>query len=107
MKLLSTCILSLSLIGLVTTVACSSEDSGGTTTESSYTCPAVGTKECPNDTPVDQKAHDGCNKCQAELAAVKKCAGPTKCGPDGKKEAIDANQCPNETGALLACALKK
>ena len=98
--------LSLCAIGLVLT-ACSGSDDNASSGGGSYDCHEVGYKACPKDDPATQADIDGCNKCKDQLAALEACAGPTTCGADDKKESIDANKCPNETAAVLQCALGK
>lgn len=104
MKLQHIFIASLCVVGFALP-ACSSDDSdsGG----GSFTCPAVGSKDCPNDEATTQADYDSCTKCKAEAAALQACAGAAKCGADGKSEAIDANKCPNEIAAALKCAMGK
>jgi hypothetical protein len=85
-----------------------SDDSTGSSSSAS-TCPAVGSKACPNDTPVSQTSYDACKKCETEGAAYAKCQGisstPT-CGADGKSEAqkIDLTKCKTELEAYGKCS---
>jgi hypothetical protein len=59
------------LLGAFATDACSSSNSSN----GGYTCPAVGSKNCPNDQPVTQQDFDTCNRCNAQHAAFVSCAG--------------------------------
>jgi hypothetical protein len=50
--------------------ACSSSSSGS----GAISCPAVGTKECPNSTAITQSLVDACNKCLTTYQAYGQCA---------------------------------
>ena len=57
------------------------------------TCPTVGTKVCPGDTPISQSDVDACNKqksdprCGTAYTTVLACAYQNiSCGPDGKDD---------------------
>ena len=100
------CGIGLFVLGAAT--ACSSDDSSSSS--SGFSCPAVGEKNCPNDTPATQASVDSCNKCKAELTALASCAGTSSkpaCGADGKSQtqAIPKDKCPNEQAKVLACYL--
>lgn len=93
---------------LVAANGCSSDESTGSSS-SAYSCPAVGSKACPNDDAVTQAEYDACKKCESQSAAYAKCAGISgpKCGADGKSEAqqIDQNKCQSELGEVVKCAI--
>lgn len=94
---------------LTAAAGCSDDESTGSSS-SAYSCPAVGSKACPNDEAVTQQSYDACKKCESQSAAYAKCAGVSstpKCGADGKTEAqqVDQNKCQTELAEVLKCAL--
>lgn len=109
-KNLMTAGLVVAVTGIVTAGAgCSSDESTGSSS-SAYSCPAVGSKACPNDEAVTQAEYDACKKCESQSAAYAKCSGASttpKCGADGKSEdqQIDQNKCQSELAEVVKCAL--
>jgi hypothetical protein len=101
---------------LVGAAACSSSSSGS----SAGSCPAVGSKPCPNDPAVTQAEADSCNKCLSQGQAFDACANsngvtvsttPT-CGSDGtsQSQTLTADQlqtletkCADQLKAVTDC----
>lgn len=86
-----------------------SDDSTGSSS-SGFSCPAVGSKACPNDEAVTQASYDACKKCESQLKAYGTCSGASttpKCGADGKSESQQADQskCQSEQAEVLKCVL--
>jgi hypothetical protein len=97
--------------GIIVTAAggCSDDESTGSSS-SGFSCPAVGSKACPNDEAVTQASYDACKKCESQSRAYATCSGASttpKCGADGKTEAVkaDTSKCQNELAEVVKCAL--
>jgi hypothetical protein len=97
--------------GIIITAAagCSDDESTGSSS-SGYSCPAVGSKACPNDEAVTQASYDACKKCETQSKAYITCSGASttpKCGADGKSESqqVDQSKCQNELAEVVKCAL--
>lgn len=94
---------------LTAAAGCSDDESTGSSS-SGFSCPAVGSKACPNDEAVTQQSYDACKKCESQSAAYVKCSGTSstpKCGADGKSESqqADTSKCQAELGEVVKCAL--
>jgi len=86
--------------------ACSSSSSSG------YSCPTVGEKSCPNDTPATQADVTLCNKCLSQNIAVAQCANlpeKTSCNSAGMSEAAPTldqatvQKCETQANAAVQC----
>ena len=86
-----------------------SDDSSTGSSSSGFSCPAVGSKACPNDEATTQAAVDLCKKCETELKAVASCTGTSSatCGADGKSQAAtsDNTKCKTENDNAAKCFL--
>lgn len=82
-----------------------SDDSSTGSSSSAFSCPAVGSKACPNDPAATQESVDLCKKCETELKAYASCLGQSKatCGSDGKSQAADTTKCKTENDATTKC----
>lgn len=104
--LITACLMAVGTFILSAATACSSDSSTGTS-GGAFTCPAVGEKNCPQDTATTQADVDACNKCKAELQALASCSGTTKakCAADGTSEDLPKDKCPNEQAKVVQCYL--
>lgn len=108
-KTLMTASLVVAVTGVITaSTGCSDDESTGSSS-SAQTCPAVGSKNCPNDSAVSQADYDTCKKCETEAKAYSTCqgiSGPPKCGADGKSEdvKVDLTKCQTELQAFGKCS---
>lgn len=112
--------LTAAMILAVGAFACSSSSSDAAIDD--YSCPAVGSKECPNDDATTQADADACNKCLSQSKDYAKCANAqgasisTKatCGSDGKSESPAApsadvqkkitDNCASQLQAVISCS---
>jgi hypothetical protein len=91
--------------------ACSSSSSSG-----AISCPAVGTKDCPNSTPITQDLVDACNKCLSSYQAYGQCAeaqgesATASCDSSGNPVAVSqdvqnkvAQNCGSQQTAFTNC----
>lgn len=109
-KNLMTLGLVVAVTGIVTAGAGCSDDESTGSSSSGFSCPAVGSKACPNDEAVTQASYDACKKCESQLKALGTCSGASstpKCGADGKSESqtTDNSKCQNEQAEVLKCVL--
>lgn len=105
--LMTGCLMAVGTFILSAATACSDDSSSTGSTSSAFSCPAVGDKNCPNDTATTQADVDACNKCKAELQAVASCLGyaKAKCAADGTSEDAPKDKCQNEQGKVVQCYL--
>lgn len=76
------------------------------------TCPSVGLRLCPNDTPVQSTDVEQCNKamadskCGASYTSVLGCIeSNVSCGPDGKIDSMKfSSVCKAQLDAYVRCA---
>jgi hypothetical protein len=109
-KTLMTAGLVVAVTGIITAGAGCSDDESTGSSSSAFSCPAVGSKACPNDEAVTQASYDACKKCESQGAAYAKCSGASttpKCGADGKSESqqADTSKCQSELAEVVKCAL--
>jgi hypothetical protein len=70
-------------------------------------CPAVGSKNCPNDSPIEQKKYDSCvairadPRCGKEATEVIRCALAVPCSAAGTSQLSPECKAPNQ--ALADC----
>jgi hypothetical protein len=97
---------SLAIAATISVAACSSSSSGGGS--SGYSCPAVGTKACPNDTPITMDLYNACQKCISQGQALVACdpnANKTNCDSMGMSQYKPPASCMSQYNAVVTCAL--
>lgn len=103
--LVTACLMVVGTFVLSAATACS--DDSSSSGSSAFSCPAVGDKNCPNDTATTQADVDACNKCKADLQALASCLGyaKAKCAADGTSEDAPKDKCQSEQGKVVQCYL--
>lgn len=92
---------------ILTAAAGCSDDASTGSSSSAFSCPTVGSKNCPNDTAATQADVDACKKCETEYKAYATCLGTSKpaCGADGKSQTqkVDTSKCQTELQKVITC----
>jgi hypothetical protein len=85
--------------------ACSSSSSSG---GASAVCPAVGSKACPNDSPITQQIVSACETCLSQTEALYSCdpnASKTNCDSSGMSTYTPPAACTSQYAAVTSCVL--